>query len=266
MPKPGDKPTDRNKAWKLRQRLKDGKTLSPKMQAWLDAYTAATKPDDAEPEPEIVKEPEPTPEPTRNSPGEHEDIRLEPESIPTPEVPLPPPPPPPPPPRTRTTVDEPEPKRGAATGGDWRTKYKAGGGVDREQTCLMIAGQWGGILKAMEQQIIAAGGRPWLPVDTLMPSIVLAVDDILPEHISVTPRVAALAGTTAVCVQRWMMRDAIGETVKAQTEKEAWERAKPAPVVTPPPPTVPPPPAPPPVPPPTVADFVEYREPERPVF
>lgn len=262
--KPGDKPTDRNKAWKLRRRLKEGRTLTSKSQAWLDAYTEATAPGSGAPDPEPNAEPQAVPIP--NGPGEHEDVRLEPESVPAPEAPSPPPPPPPPPPRTRATAeDEPEPKRGAA-GANWREKYRASGAVDREQTCLMIAGQWGGVLRAMEQQIIAAGGRPWLPVDSLMPSIVLAVDDILPEHISVTPRVAALAGTTAVCVQRWMMRDAIGEAAKAKSEKDAWDAAKVkqyAPLVSVP---ATPPPPPPPVPAPQVDDVIEWREPERPVF
>lgn len=84
--------------------------------------------------------------------------------------------------------------------------------MGREQTCLFLGGQWIELLRAMEKDIVSAGGEPWIPVRLIEGSIILAVDEFLPDSIVVTPKVASLVGTTTVTLQRWLMRGQIAAT------------------------------------------------------
>lgn len=146
---------------------------------------------------------------------------------------------------------------------NWRDKYKNGAGAGREQTCQLIAGYWHQMLKSMADQIKTAGAEPWIDPDALMPSMVLTLDEVLPEDMQLTPRATALLGTTAITAQRFLLRGKI---------REMAEYGAPTPT-----PAYPPPPAPPAEPEPVAAQpplrivpddaaVLEWREQDRPLL
>lgn len=168
---------------------------------------------------------------------------------------------------SESSTGKPDPKA------DWRAKYKGAAGVDREQTVLLIAGQWIDLMRVFEAQLKLIGETPLVPVDMLVGAIVLTVDDILPASIVITPKATALLGTTALCAQRFLSRAKIADALAGQAEQSAYEKAKGArtPLVSVPMPPDPAPPAPPPQPAPEPAPVVdqvvlEYAEPERPIL
>jgi hypothetical protein len=173
-----------------------------------------------------------------------------PASPPAPTLDFDPPPPLPPPPRVSTaTHAAPDAKD------DWRAQYRNASTVGREQTVLFVSGQWVDILRSMERQLALVGVKPLIPVDVLVSSIVLAVDELLPERISLTPKATAVIGTTSLSVQRFLHRDAIAKKLAGETEQKTPLRLVP----DFPPPAPPPPPPPPP---PVMADPVDPNAPE----
>lgn len=122
-----------------------------------------------------------------------------------------------PPPRVRTRVDDPDPPRGGGGGKeDWRAKYRGGGGhaAGREVTVTEIAGRWRDVLQALADGIAGAGIKPLVDPQQLYPSLVLVVDEILPAHVELTPKMIALGGTTVLVVQRFVRRAEIAEAQK----------------------------------------------------
>jgi hypothetical protein len=153
-----------------------------------------------------------------------------PEASPTQAAPAPPPPPrvkagplPKPP---RIDPEDAAPK-GGKRDADWKEKHReAARGSGREATCEFIAGQWISVLKAMSDDIKAAGISPLVDVESaeLRAVIVLTVDEFLPARVQVKTSHMAAFGTTALVGQRFWHRKAIAEaTGKA---KERTEHAK----------------------------------------
>jgi hypothetical protein len=130
-----------------------------------------------------------------------------------------------PPPRVRTEAeDAPRGKDGST--GDWREKYKRGaaGASSREVTVTKIAEQWRNVLSAMTQGMVAAGITPLVDPADLYPSIVLVVDEILPAHVELTPKMIAVGGTTALVVQRFVRRKEIAEAMQKDSDREAFRQ------------------------------------------
>jgi hypothetical protein len=123
------------------------------------------------------------------------------------------------PPRTSTRApDADEPKSGSK--GDWRAKYKDGfGGVGgREATVTELAKVWTGILESLCEGMREAGIEPRMDPKQLYPSIVLVVDEVLPPHVELTPKMVAVGGTTVLVVQRFMNRKAIADVEKKKRD------------------------------------------------
>jgi hypothetical protein len=102
----------------------------------------------------------------------------------------------------------------------------------------MIGGQLVAILQKMEDDLAAVDVAPIIPAKQLGSAIVLALDEILPENLVLTPKATAMFGIVALSTQRWWHREAIA--VARQGEAYAVAAAKPA-NPSPPPPTSPPP-------------------------
>lgn len=101
-------------------------------------------------------------------------------------------------------------------GGDWRDKYRRTSLGGRQQTCEFLADQWYTVVKAMEGQLAAIGVKPLLiPADALLPTMVLTLDQVLPEMVNLSPPQIALIGTTGIIAQRWYHRKAIATALAA---------------------------------------------------
>jgi hypothetical protein len=118
---------------------------------------------------------------------------------------------------------------------------------------------------------LAVGVEPVFDPIHLHGSIVLALDEALPENLVMTPRISALVGTSAIVIQRFAVRGKIKEAADAKD----WESAKVKPAPFPSPPAAEPPvPSPAPAPatepavPPEQLELVEWRDPamDRPIL
>lgn len=82
------------------------------------------------------------------------------------------------------------------------------------------------MLRVLADQIKASGVDPIVNPDDLYGSIILTVDELMPEHVRLTPRARALAGTTAILAHRFMRRKEISEALdkqNARKEHEQWQ-------------------------------------------
>ncbi len=129
----------------------------------------------------------------------------------------------PPPPRTRAHAEEDAHAPKGKAGGDWRDKYRTGGGqaAGREVTVTKIAEQWRDVLQVFADGIAAAGIKPLVDPQQLYPSMVLVVDEVLPAHVELTPKMIALGGTTVLVVQRFVRRAEIAAVQTKHDEAEA---------------------------------------------
>ncbi len=75
----------------------------------------------------------------------------------------------------------------------------------------MLGQLWLGVLVKMADEIRSCGADPFIDPQALGGAIVLALDDILPERLNVTPRVAAIGGSSAILAQRFLLRKQIGQ-------------------------------------------------------
>jgi hypothetical protein len=111
--------------------------------------------------------------------------------------------------------------------------------------CEVIGNGWVDALEAMAVDMRKAGIDPILDPKQMRGMIILAVDEILPARVKMTPRVGALIGTTVVIGQRYANHKKIVAAQKndpdiaaykrKQAEREASERteAKPPIDITP---------------------------------
>lgn len=227
------------RASKLRERLKLGVKITDDDREWLAAYEAAKIAEVAErsaaPLPRDDDEPaSPAPPSDDATPPPVGDVPTAPiEDAPPPPPPdvdpLPPPRAPPLPRPPRPDRDERQDKKadGGKPRGDWRAKYNDGDASDgRETTCKIVADQWHGALKMLAEQIKASGVDPIVDPDKLYGAIVLTVDEIMPDHVRLSPRARALAGTTAIVVHRFVRRKEIAESIakaKGREEHQKWQ-------------------------------------------
>lgn len=202
------------KASNLRKRVRDGGKLKPEEKAWLDDYEAAKKkvgrpvgsttkePDDDELPEQANFEPAGDPDPVPNNWEPPDDL------------PSPP----------RIVMSDGGSKRSG--GGDWREKYRDAekGGTGREKTCVMLASYWLTALKNMEDSLRLAGIDPIIEAAALGPSIVLTVDELLPDHVEFSPRVVAVGGSTMLGVQRFMRRKEIAEAQAKTKERRDFNK------------------------------------------
>jgi hypothetical protein len=121
-----------------------------------------------------------------------------------------------PPPRVRDRAD------GQASGkssGRWQDGYTIGTGASagagqREATCQYLGSLWHGVLRQMAGHLREAGIDPVIDPDRLAGAIVLAVDDLLPPHVELTPTLVAVGSSTALLAQRAIKRDEIAAARK----------------------------------------------------
>lgn len=273
--------SDAKKALRYRQR--GAENLTPEQAEWLNGYEEAliargiprrtskyTKESQdgntpsGENESETGENPTPENNQTGNAGsgggGEPEPGHSNPDDGNAPDVEPPPPPRPPKPPRVNTDATKPEGKRQS---GNWREKYSGGSSVDgREQTCLTIATQAIGILTLMSEQIRLSGAEPVIEPKLLFNAMVLTVDDVLPDDLTVKPQHIAVGGSIAIISHRFLRRKEIADAIKKQSTagKDEFGRKYSPPAPPPPPSQSPPPPPPPPAP------KVEPPKPTEPVY
>lgn len=101
---------------------------------------------------------------------------------------------------------ESEPKRDDANRDtSWRAKYGDYNG--RELLCASLGEFWHGATMRMSEYIVDNGGKPFIDGRDEEKSkrwygiLVLAVDEILPPHVTAAPKLVAAVGTSAMLVQ-----------------------------------------------------------------
>jgi hypothetical protein len=118
------------------------------------------------------------------------------------------------PPRVDTSrdadTDEPRAKRGDS----WQSKYRDSP-IDRQSTCEFLGAQWVGVLEAMCEQMRAVGVQPYIEPGQIRGAIVLTLDEILPDELVITPRIASTIGTSVIITQRFLARKEIAAHVEA---------------------------------------------------
>lgn len=217
----------RNRASRIRVKLKEGKTVTDEERAFLAEYDAephgltkdAGDPAGDAPEPEGDQGDEGDELPELPGEGGEAPPRESFRAPPPPSDPLPPIGAMPSPPKAaefRAGTD-------AAPGrvAKWQERYGAGTGkvAGREQTCVYLGSLYHGVLKQMSDSLTEAGIDPIIDVnaDAFHNAIVLAVDDLLPPEIVLTPTIVAVGGGSALTIQRF---------VKSKAIKEAQEKKK----------------------------------------
>lgn len=207
------------RASKLRDKLKRTGAITDDEREWLDAYEAAkgnvddidAPPDDAPPVVEAV----PPTDDVAPPPAAADDVAAPPVVA----AELPKAPPLPRPPRIERASDDDD--GGKKKGGKgWRAKYEDDDSDGREATCKAVADQWHGGLKVLADQIKASGVDPIVDPDRLYGAIILTVDEIMPDHVRLSPRARAVAGTTAIVVHRFIRRKEIAENQKRDSERK----------------------------------------------
>lgn len=203
--------SERKRAYRIRKKPEDQRTDDEK--SWYANYEATkqrTSPTDAEPDAMDDDVP------SNDAMGDDK----------------PPAPPPPPPPRVEyksASADAEGPGSKSGAGGDWRRKYQAKHS-GREQTVLAIATQWRHALEFLSSQIVMSGGVPMVNLNDLWPHIVITVDDVLPERVSLKSSHLAAAGTTVLLGQRIARNKLVGEAyARGQTTNPAVEPTVPDP-------------------------------------
>jgi hypothetical protein len=254
----------RNRASRIRVKLKDGKLVTDEERAFLAEY-------DAEPH-GLTKD---AGDPAGDAPESEGDQGDEGDELP--ELPgeggdappresfrAPPPPGDPLPPLAAlpTPPKAAEFRAGDAAGpgrvAKWQERYGAGSNkvAGREQTCVYIGSLYHGVLKQMSDSLREADIDPIIDVnaDSFHNAIVLAVDDLLPAEIVLTPTIVAVGGGSALTIQRFVKSKAIkdaqekkklGASASRPVQEVAAARAEappppppPKPEPTPPPPEV----------------------------
>lgn len=97
------------------------------------------------------------------------------------------------------------------------------GGNPRFATCFWIAKYWHGALKQMTDAMKEADIDPIFNVDDMAGIFILAVDEILPPHVTLTPKLMAAATTSGIVTQRFVRSKAIES---ARAKKEIAERGR----------------------------------------
>lgn len=216
--------SERRKAWRLRQKP----VLTPTEREWLDTYEATLKRPPGNPEPADPPADDPAPGPEEQA---------------GPAPPVEPIPPPPPPPRVPASSSGPSSHDDDDKASNWRSKYKRENG--RERAVLAIASQWKSILDFLSHQITLSGGTPVVDTAMLWQSLVITVDDVLPERFELRPQHIAALGTTALLAQRIARHKKVVAAYEQQAAAQATGQS-PAPPPTQPTPPIsqPGPPAP----------------------
>lgn len=283
--------SDAKKALRYRQR--GAENLTPEQAEWLSGYEEAliargvprrtskytkeyqesntpTEENENEAGENPTKEDDKTGNASGNGNSQPEPGHSNPDDGNAPDVEPPTQPRPPKPPRVNTDSPRTDGKRQS---GNWREKYSGGSSVDgREQTCLTIATQAIGILTLMSEQIRLSGAEPVIEPKLLFNAMVLTVDDVLPDDLTVKPQHIAVGGSIAIISHRFLRRKEIADAIKKQStagKDEFGRKYSPpaqAPSAPPPVPPAPPPPPPAPPPPPPQATKVEPPKPTEPVY
>jgi hypothetical protein len=214
------------KASKIRIKIEDGTATESDLEFLAEYDQTKGKPgrppneESAEDEPEAV---DPDADTVVDPVDGSAPVDAAPAPAPAPMPKLPPPPRLSAPPRVRVEADEPNDKK--AKGSDWRDKYRSGpSGTSRELTVTKVAEQWRNILIALTQGMEAAGVKPLIDPNELYPSMVLVLDEVIPAHVELTPKVIALGGTTALIVQRFIRRKEIAEALAKEQEREEFRK------------------------------------------
>lgn len=147
---------------------------------------------------------------------------------PVPSPQLPPPtvrtvaPPPPSPPRL-TAPPPPPPVQLGISPGDWRLKYGAGPGGDREFVCVQAAQYYTMLLIAVADQIKESGSNPLVNPrsEDFQKVVVLAMDELLPPTVKISPKVEVVGATSALLVQRLLRSKQFNE---AKEKRESTAR------------------------------------------
>lgn len=210
-----DAPSKR--AWRLRDRLKAGKTLTADEQAFMDGYTPKTA--GRKPKAERVSVDGPP-----GAPRDAEASAPDPDSV-APEFQVDGQAPAPDAPRVKPRADKRSSSGGKASPSDWRAKYRPGGAAGgREGTCVEVATAWRKALLKANAAIRANGVRPAFAdefiEDTIYPCMVLTVDRVLPSEFEIGPEIQAAVVTSATTGQLlWSSR-------KAKQREAASERTR----------------------------------------
>lgn len=249
----------RNRASRIRVKVKDGKPVTDEEKEFLAAYDAephglAIQPDDptdpdAAPDEEADADPDAAPDVPAEAPRELH------RAPPPPADPLPPVAGLPAPPKAAEFA-KPADGKGARPS-KWQDKY--GGSMEatgREQTCRYVGSLYHGVLKQCSDSLREAGIDPIINVDdeSFHNAIVLAADDILPPEFTLTPTVVAVGGGSALVIQRFVKSKAIKEAqdkkkIAASSSRPVQDVAAARAEAKPEPPPPPPPPKPEPAPP-----------------
>lgn len=215
--KPGEAKSDRKKAYYLRGKITSGGSLNPEQSAWLAAYELATG----------RSAPDAPPSDDPAHPSNAEDL-LDPAPPPVvdapPPVDFPDPLPLDPPPRSAPEPESAGKKSGG--GGAWQDKYRnaSNGPIKsdgREQVVTFIADQWSSILDALCEGMRDADIKPLIEPTYLRNAIILTVDEMLPQSVSLSPRRIAVIGTSTIVIQRFARGKAIAEARKEKTARDS---------------------------------------------
>jgi hypothetical protein len=146
-------------------------------------------------------------------------------------VDTPPLPPPPKPPRTPRAAPPPadappkvKTKRSGSPGASgWQSKYRVKIGDTeveggREATCVEIAKLWVGLEMGLVEIFKKAGIEPWIDPMAHASAKVLAVDELLPDDLEVTPAQMAIATSAILCGQAIVNWKAVGAQLKANKQ------------------------------------------------
>lgn len=225
----------RNRASRIRLKLTAGKEVSDEDRAFLAGY-------DAEPHgnklPDQPAEEAPGGESADDDEGDEDDAQVDDvvppiEARPVEAMKAPPPPAEhiemvpglPPVPKLDFTADAAKEAKGKAraAGEKWQDKYSGGveGGSGREATCVYLASLWDGALGQMLDAIKEGGGEPLVDRDKLRPILVLAVDEIAPKDLVITPTIYAATATSATIVQRFTHAKRINDARAAKKLAES---------------------------------------------
>jgi hypothetical protein len=218
--KPGDSPSDKRKAWRIR---KKGSEASTAELEWLQGYVenvAARSPN----RPRGPRKPQ---DASQQESAESQESASEPDISPStpeesPETESMPPPPPPPRVKMSTTSAESD---GGSSSRKWQAKYSGASGDGREHTCVQIADGVLALLHAMNEQVRSAGIQPHINVADLRAAMIVTVDDLLPKDLTIKPQHIVIGGSAIVLTQRFMHRKKIAEVGRTYQEQQEYERA-----------------------------------------
>lgn len=144
------------------------------------------------------------------------------------------------PPRVSGPPPAPPPLSGASTSrasAVWREKYggtsqRSNPAEARERVCLTVAQWWEAILRACVRDLRTIEVEPAVNVDKMRDALVLAVDDLLPDTVAISPTTQVLCESTVLVMQRLVHY----RRIAAKAAKAVNPALKAAAIVPPPPP------------------------------